>query len=143
MIVLILQIPETVTQESLCAFVETALRRIWMLPVFKKGLLESCEIRRILDPHSGSVEYQALLHVADDRTGESLIKQLNGKSLEGREISARIYHQRSVRKDRRVNLPGPYDIAIVDRRQTDRRRPDLKIETTAMRNVLSATAPSC
>ncbi len=135
MIVLILQIPESATQEALCHFVKTSLRKVWLLPVFKKGLLESCEIRRIIDPKDGSTEYQALIRVDDVRTGEALAKQLNGKALSGGKIRARIYHPRSPKRERRVNLADSHNIAIVDRRRKERRRPNLVIET--MHHALS------
>lgn len=129
MIILITELSERTDKDTLSAFVSDGLRRVWLLPVFRKGVMKYCQIRRIRDPDSDIAEYQAMVQMDDERTAQALIRQLHGKRLDGASVQARVYHHRSPRKDRRVRLSDSDNIAILDRRVSDRRRSHLSIET--------------
>ena len=138
MIILIPDLGEETSPERLYGFVASCMKNIWLLPVFRrKGRLEKCEILRIKDRDSNRVQYQGLAYVNDDMTGEALIKQLNNCHLTGNSLKTRVYHSRSAIKDRRVNLADSDNIAIVNRRRTDRRRSNLLIE-----RVVAPASPS-
>lgn len=138
MIILIPDLSENITPERLYELVASCMKSVWILPIFRrKGQVEKCEILRIKDRDSNQVEYQGLVYVSDEMTGNSLIKQLNGCQLAGICLNCRVYHIRSPRKERRVNLSDSNDIAIINRRKTDRRRSNLLIE-----RVISPPVPS-
>ena len=138
MIILIPDLGENTTPEQLYQFVSSCMKNVWLLPVFsRKGRLEKCEILRIKARDSSQVQYQGLAYVDDDMTGQALIKQLSNCHLTGSALKPRIYHSRSAVKERRVNLSDSENIAIVDRRRTDRRRNNLLIERVVSPTPLS------
>jgi len=129
MIILIPDLGKDTSPEKLCEFVAFRMKNVWPLPGFRRrGRLEKCEILRIKDQESNRVQYQGLAYVDDDMAGAALIRQLNGCHLEGVNLRPRVYHSRSAVKERRVNLSDSDNLAIVNRRRTDRRRCNLLIE---------------
>lgn len=130
MIILIPDLGENTSPEILRDFVASCMKNIWLMPVFrKKGRLEKCEILRIKERDSNRVQYQGLAYVDDDITGAALIKQLNSCQFDGNQLKTRVYRSRCATRERRVNLADSDNIAIVNRRRTDRRRGNLLIET--------------
>jgi hypothetical protein len=105
------------------------MKNVWLLPVFRRrGTLEKCEVIRIKDPVENRVEYQGLAYIDDDVTGEALIKQISSCRISGQTLQPRIYYNRSNRKERRMRAMQPGEMAIMDRRRTDRRRDNLIID---------------
>jgi len=129
MIIFIREIPKTVGRQDLCAFVNKGLHARWLLPMFHEKNVEKCEILRIENMETQLSEYHGLVYVDDDRTGQTLIKQLNGGKLGDRKVEVRSYRKRATRQERRRRLDGSNDLVIVDRRCSDRRRKNLIIET--------------
>jgi len=129
MIVLIPDLDQSTTPEDLHEYVAGCMKSVWLVPIFRrKGRLEKCEILRIKDPDNDQVQHQGLVYVDDEATGAALIKQLSGCRFFRKTLKPRIYHQRSRTRERRVNLVDSEDIAIFNRRRSDRRRQNLLIE---------------
>ena len=142
MIILIPDLGENISPERLYELVASCLKGIWLLPIFqRKGHLEKCEILRIKDRDNNKVQYQGLAYVSDDMTGKALIKQLNSCRINEKQLNSRIYHSRSTIKERRVNLSDSNNIAIVNRRRTDRRRDNLLIERVVSPPPASSASP--
>ncbi|MCB1759716.1 MAG: hypothetical protein KDI68_08040 [Gammaproteobacteria bacterium] len=129
MIILIPGIPADTNPDSLQQFLQNCMNSVWLLPVFRRrGRVERCEVLRIKDPAQNRVEYHGLAYVDDETTGEALIKQISSCRIDGRTMQPRIYHSRSSNKERRMRSTDPEELAIVDRRRSDRRRNNLIID---------------
>ncbi len=131
MIVIIPDLPPDYGLESLRMLAEGALDNMWLLPLFKKGQIQGCEILHIHDQQGGGRESHGLVYLQDEQTGRALIRQLRRATLNGRPVRARQYFERTASRDQRVGLHGPAPLAIVDRRKGDRRRRHLTIEVLA------------
>lgn len=129
MIIFIRKIPKSAKRQDLCAFVSEGLHARWLLPMFQRKSVEKCDILRIENMETQLSEYHGLVYVNSDKTGQALIKHLNGSRFCDREVEVRIYRKRSARQDRRRRLNGSNDLVIMDRRRRDRRRQNLIIET--------------
>lgn len=129
MIVLLPDLNQNTKPEELHEYVANCMKNAWLLPIFRrKGRLEKCEILRIKDPDNEKIQYQGLVYVDDEATGAALIKQLSGCRFSHNTLKPRIYHHRTNSRERRVSLVDSENIAIVDRRRSDRRRKNLLIE---------------
>ena len=130
MIIFVKGIPSSAQRQDLHDFILRGLQRRWLLPMFQKKSVDKCDILRIENMENQRFEYHGLVHVGDDRTGQALIKQLDGTRFGDREVEVRSYQQRTGQRDRRL-LPqsGPGNLAIVDRRCKERRRQNLIVET--------------
>ncbi len=129
MLVFIPNIPENSTQEELCSLVIHAFQGGWPRPVFGQWRAEACDILEIHDQDADTLEYHGLIKVQDERAGQTLIKQLRGAEFKGRRITAKDYQIRNQQRERRRALPENNNLAIIDRRQRDRRRPNLRTRT--------------
>ena len=136
MVIFIRKIPETASQKDLGEFIAAGLRRTGFLRLFRKRQTQDCDILRIKDLDKDLVEYHGLAYIKDKRLAASLVKNLNGSKLKGKRVEVRRYYQRSPDRERRTRLSSPENLAIVDRRQGERRRDHLMIET------LSGTRPA-
>lgn len=128
MIIIVPNLPADFGPARLCELAGRALKGIWLLPSFRRGRIETCEILRIRQAANRVEEFHGLIHLSESGTGKALIRQLNRVTLGGSPIRAREYFERSPRRDHRVDIPGSPPLAIVDRRKGDRRRPHLSIE---------------
>ena len=127
MIIFIRNIPENLPREDLERHITGGLRRVRMFPSFAKGRLDEIDILRI--SHQNGIEYHGLALIEGERAAKALIKYLQGSSLGGNTIRLRQYRQRAENRDRRSLHIHSLELAIIDRRQRDRRRKKLRIET--------------
>jgi len=129
MIIFIREIPETASQKELGDFISGGLNRMRLLPFSRRRKVEKCDILRIKDLDTDRVEYHGLAYLDDERAAKALIKQLNGAALNGKKVDVRSYYKRSVDRDRRRPGRQMTNLAILNRRQGDRRRGNILVET--------------
>ncbi len=125
--IFIREIPDILTGRDLQRLVNQILKPRWRLPFQRRDIVRECRIIRISDKGSNAVESHGLVRVTNSKTGQEIIRKLNGSSLLGRRIEVRKYIQRSASRDRRI--PNAHlDIFFDnDRRRGDRRRPHVII----------------
>lgn len=129
MIIFIREIPETASKKEVDDFVSDGLNRMRLLPFPRKRKVEKCDILRIKDLDTNRVEYHGLAYIDDERTAKVLIKHLNDTKLNGKRVQVRNYHKRSPLGERRRPERQMTNLAIMDRRQGDRRRSNILVET--------------
>jgi len=130
MYIFVRRIPEGVSRRELTRFVDKATSSFWRrLPFVTHPQVEKCEILRIEDLETHSVEYHGLISVQPAKAALSLINRLNGERLHGKAVEVRKYYRRSSYKDRRRRYADGDELSFDDRRHKDRRRPRLRIRT--------------
>jgi len=129
MILFIRDIPETVNHKNLCDFVSKGLHHVWGKPLFNKGKIERCDVLRIKDLDNNHVEYHGLAFIDNDKTAKALMKQLNRSKLNGKKVDVRKFRIRTPDLDSRRSYTSTQNLAFIDRRRRDRRRPNLLLET--------------
>jgi len=93
------------------------------LSLFKKGLIKRSKIIRIKDLKTDSMEYHAIVQVDSPVSAESIIENLDGKTVNGLFLKPHRYHRRFPSRDRRIRQPA--SIKLQERRQGERRRENL------------------
>lgn len=119
--------PITFTPPALRCHVLNTLRVQGIL-TWRQGSLGSCDIVRVLDRDTGTIEYYGLIEMRPAKLALQVIRQLNGVSLQGRTLEVHRYHHRSLRHERRLAVALTAAEIQPDRRQGERRRSDLRLE---------------
>jgi len=125
MLLLIMNIPGQVGKRELADFINSAHRGLlrW-LPLPNKPTLKRCEIVRIDDRSSGTVEYHGLVSIHPLEASHRTMERLNGMHFLGRRVVVKPYCKRVHYKDRRRSH-ADLDQLPQERRRGDRRRPAL------------------
>lgn len=96
-------------------------RSVWsLIPVKKKGVVKRSKIIQIMDLDTDSVEYHAIVQVESPKVADSIIRNLDGKTVNGLFLKPHRYHRRFPNRDRRVD-PHSWHQGE-ERRTSDRRR---------------------
>ncbi|MEJ2611862.1 MAG: hypothetical protein P8179_17740 [Candidatus Thiodiazotropha sp.] len=93
------------------------------LSIFKRTSIKRSKIIRIKDLKTESVEYHGIVQVDSSITANTIIENLDGKTINGLFIKPHRYYRRFPNRDRRVSQED-HDQGI-ERRSDDRRRPNL------------------
>ena len=117
MILFFRNIPASTEPFELEDFIQPALKA-WLL--FKSGRILKTELLAVHDTLANSVEFHALVYVDSEKTGQRIIKNLNGKSFKAKALEIREYITRCWQNDRRINRE--VSTSIQEKRQKDRRR---------------------
>jgi len=89
---------------------------------FRVGRLVKAEILVIRDGNTKKTEYHGLIYVDSEKTGQRLIKKLNGKEFKNRTVEMREYYSRCWHNDRRLKHPDRYSKNNKEKRVKARRR---------------------
>ncbi|MET0083820.1 MAG: hypothetical protein ABW079_12445 [Sedimenticola sp.] len=125
--ILIRRLPDSTTHLDLRHFVISALNPKWY-QFFSKPIahLVSCSIFEVTDTHTHSVESHGLVRIEPASAGVEIIRKLNGRMLNGKEMEVRKFYRRAISRDRRQETSDlPQE--ILDQRKSDRRRLSLEI----------------
>jgi RNA recognition motif-containing protein len=131
-------LPESTTKSDIRSLFQRLKNRHWGLPLTGKSALCSCDILRITNPISKSVEYHAMVEIHPAKLALRAIRELNGALIRGHPVELHRYHHRSPIRDRRreeneLNAPPPQDADAGDnRRALDRRRENLQVELVSI-----------
>ncbi|MES9993777.1 MAG: hypothetical protein ABW098_17645 [Candidatus Thiodiazotropha sp.] len=94
-----------------------------LLPVIKKSAVKRTKIIRIKDLNNESTEYHAIVQVESHVLADTIIENLDGRTVNGLFLKPHRYHRRFPNRDRRMR-EQPISINE-DRRKQDRRRHNL------------------
>lgn len=104
--ILIAHIPSETERQELMSLVTKAVRSPW-LPFLKRNCtISKCKMVRILDLDTGGIEYHALVDIYPDRAAEKAIQRLNGKSMNGQQLAARRWVDRTLVVGSQKQLPS-------------------------------------
>lgn len=134
MLLLIKGIPRYSTRKEIVNFIASSRGTLtrW-IPFINSVSLGKCEILRVEDKDAETVEYHALISVEPDKSGEVLIRKLNGMLFHGKRVEVKSYTKRSTYKDRR-RQHADLELLPRERRKQDRRRPYINVRTLKCRN---------
>jgi hypothetical protein len=96
----------------------------WSLITFKrKGTIKRSKIIQIMDLDTDRVEYHAIVQVESPKLADTIIENLDGKTVNGLFLKPHRYHRRFSSRDRRVQAHSRNQGE--ERRTNDRRRSKL------------------
>lgn len=125
MLLFISHVPGNITKKELTEFIRSSGGHFWrLLPFIHQPTIAKCEILRIKDRLSDTIEYHGLISIRPIKTSASLLTRLDGERLSGKPVCVRQYYKRSTYKDRR-RLHADLELLPEERRNIDRRRPFL------------------
>jgi hypothetical protein len=135
MLLLIKHIPGYLTKKELMKFIRSARSTVWRLfPIVGNITLDKCQILRIEDKEQETIEYHCLVCIEPEKTGQTLLKKLDGSLLFGRPVEVKPYIRRSPYKDRR-RFHADLELLKIERRSQDRRRSSLSTRIYRCRNA--------
>jgi len=135
MLLLIKHIPGYITKKEIMTFFRSARGPVWrLLPLVGNIGLDKCQILRIEDKQKETIEYHCLVSVEPEKTGQALLKKLDGAMLFGRPVEVKPYVKRSPYKDRR-RFHADLELLKIERRLHDRRRDTLNTRIYRCRNA--------
>ncbi len=125
--IFISRVPPKTNRKELERFIDQGLNTgIRKLPLFTCASVNRCEVVRILDESTGLSEIHGIADIDSEKPAGYVVEKLTGKRLCGKPVAVHEYRRRSPGKERR-NLAGDHQArSDSDRREADRRRPELK-----------------
>ncbi|WP_135607061.1 hypothetical protein [Solemya velesiana gill symbiont] len=121
--------PSDINRLGLLRFVAPAVHQHDQLfSTSPKAEISNCEIIQVTNLETGEIEHHGLAKIEPTSAAQDVIEQLNGSDLNGHSMVVRQFVRRSPFRDRRINDPHPLPSDIEEKRQGNRRRPNLKVE---------------
>lgn len=125
MIIFLRRIPASTKKHEISDYLEPVLKGSLLQ---KSGNIESIKILVLRDTQTNTLEFHGLVEIDSDSVAKRVINKLNRKVFKGKNIAVREYHQRSWHNDPRINM-HEWNEELVNKRQSDRRRRRLEVET--------------
>jgi hypothetical protein len=124
-------LPKNVTLKEIQSVTIKGARKRWLpIPVFNKPKIKRTKIIRIRDPRSESTEYHAIVQVNPTSITDTIIENLDGRTVNGLYLRPHRYHRRFANRDRR-NMQNEAQYSD-ERRKSDRRRDNLVTRVMAI-----------
>jgi hypothetical protein len=124
-------LPKNVTLKEIQNVTVKGARSSWSpLSLFKKPRIKRTKIIRIRDTKKDSVEYHAIIQVNPTSITDTIIENLDGKTVNGLYLRPHRYHRRFSNRDRR-NMQSDAQQSN-ERRKSDRRRNNLVTRVVAI-----------
>lgn len=102
---LIPHVPPAITRQELLSVVQGALKPKWFMPFRDSGTVAKCKLIRILDVDTGAIEFHGLIDIYPEKKAEKTIKRLNGKTVNGYQLSVRKWVDRTLIENGHKELP--------------------------------------
>jgi hypothetical protein len=128
MLIILKRISEDTTLRMIEDFVESANKASFFR---KGGKIEDISIIALQDCQTDEIEYHGLVSLTPDSVAERVIKELNGKSINDKNILVSEYHYRFYHNDPRLKQVT----TLLDKRHGERRRKLFKITPKAKEKV--------
>ncbi len=128
MIIIIKNIPADTSDAEIEAFITPALNGGWLS---RNGVIETISIKAQKDTLLNTIKYHGLVRVMPDSVAERVVKQLNRKRINGRNILVTEYHIRNWQNDPRISR-HQLNEELPDHRRGDRRRRYIEIDVDAL-----------
>ncbi len=103
--ILIPHVPSTITRQELLSIVQDAVKPRWFMPFTSGGTVAKCKLIRILNMDTGTVEFHGMVDIYPEKIAEKAIRQLNGKNLNGHQLTARKWVDRTLMVGGMKRLP--------------------------------------
>lgn len=128
--IFIRRLPESVTRLDLIHFISSAIKPHWTLfGTASKPVKIDCEIVRVTDIDSQTVEYHGIAHFTKPNEAVDVIERLDGRFLKGKKMEVRKYFHRSPLRERRnLDRSNPLPSPMEEQRHEKRRRSQLLVE---------------
>ena len=126
--IFIRNVPVRTTKKELNHFMYKGLRGPLGFSFTRTAELKHCSILCITDKDQNTVEYHGLAEIESIDSVKTIIQRFNGKTLMGKEVEMRRYHQRTLNHDRRDLFSDVRERNVEERRMRDRRRRNLLVE---------------
>lgn len=94
-----------------------------LLSLFRRDLIKRSKIIRIKDLQTETTEYHAIVQVESHTAADTIIENLEGKTINGLFLKPHRYHRRFSSRDRRIHQLTSVD--LLERRKGERRRSHL------------------
>lgn len=94
--ILIAHIPPGTERQDLMNHVTKAVKSPWLPFLQRNCTVSKCKMIRILDLDTGGIEYHALVDIYPERAAKKAIQRLNGKPLNGQQLAARRWVDRTL-----------------------------------------------
>lgn len=122
MILILKRIPRSTKKYDIVEFLAPVLKgRVFQ----RSGSIEQIRILALQSPHANAIELHALVSIDSDVVAGRVIRKLNRKVLNGKNIGIAEYVSRSWQNDPRVNTDEP-DSKVVLKRKRSRRYASLQ-----------------
>jgi hypothetical protein len=114
-------LPKGVSSREIGKATMRGIRSGWLLiPFTKKRAIKRSKIIQIMDLDRDTVEYHAIVQVESPKLADTIIENLDGKTVNGLFLKPHRYHRRFPSRDRRTLSHDGHQGS--ERRATDRRR---------------------
>jgi hypothetical protein len=114
-------LPRGVSSKEIWKATMRGTRSGWsLIPINKKGAVRRSKIIQIRDLNTDAVEYHGIVQVESPKLADTIIENLNGKTVNGLFLKPHRYHRRFPSRDRRVHSQSWHQGE--ERRTNDRRR---------------------
>ena len=123
MLVILRGIPANTNRYEILTFLQPALKGVFFK---KKGRIDHIRIVKIQDVERDTIEFHGLVRIEPDSAALRVIKMLNRKVINGKNIAVREFQARNWHNDPRIRRKAP-KLGFPDRRQGDRRRKALVV----------------
>ncbi len=117
----------TTTRKQLERFIARGLQHHWLfIPLPSKAHIKRCEILQITNGQGHEAEFHGLVDIEPASAAQAAIEKLDGKELKGKAVQIRKFFRRSYLRDRRQGFGRRNGQQNEERRQQDRRRPNIR-----------------
>ncbi|MCG7908468.1 MAG: hypothetical protein JAY67_22860 [Candidatus Thiodiazotropha taylori] len=124
-------LPKNVTLKEIQNVTLKGARSNWSpLSIFNKPSIKRTKIIRIRDLQKDSIEYHAIIQVNPTSVTDTIIENLDGRTVNGLYLRPHRYHRRFTNRDRRNMQSNEHQSG--ERRKSDRRRDNLVTRVMAI-----------
>jgi hypothetical protein len=117
-------LPRGVTTREIATITRKGAHKTWLpLHILTNPQVKRSKIIRIKDPLLETLEYHAIVQVENSDLANTIVENLDGRTVNGLFLKTHRYYRRFPNRDRRLRQDNNF--RDDERRQTDRRRPNL------------------
>lgn len=128
--VFIRRVPNSTTRLDLLRFINSALKPKWSHLQFSSlGEIKACDICQINNSDNGREEFHGLVRIEPANAALAVIEKLNGECINSQQVQVRKFYHRSTSRDPRSEDDTPAQSVMKDKRDQDRRRPHLVLQS--------------
>lgn len=131
-------LPLDVTPQELHDFVVKVITPPWYRPFASRGTLKSCLLLRMKDLERDTLEYHGLLDIQPAQAAQAALQSLGDSRFREARVQVSKWQPRTGQEERRLPHRAAAPEESQERRQRDRRREQLVIDT-----IEPYVAPRC
>ncbi len=117
-------LPRGVTAQEIATITRKGTHKSWLpLHLFTKPIIKRSKIIRIKDPENDTLEYHAIVQVDSSELADTIVENLDGRTVNGVFLKPHRYFRRFPNRDRRSRHES--GTPLTERRVMERRRKNL------------------